>query len=156
MPEMTNEAIQERVEAIMREILHGRPYYLVEVAVRGFRNGRVVTIYVDTERGITADECAALSLEVEQRLDLEDFIEGRYRLEVSSPGVDRPLQWPWQYRKNVGRLLRVRRLGPEGRTDTLLGRIQEADEYGVMLQTSKGSVRLAYEEIEEAVVQIEL
>ncbi|MCS7082175.1 MAG: ribosome maturation factor RimP [Bacteroidota bacterium] len=152
---MTNADIQRRVEALVREILQGRPYHLIEVVVRGVPHSRVVTIYVDTERGITADECAALSLEVEQRLDLEDFIGGRYRLEVSSPGVDRPLAWPWQYRKNIGRLLRVRYLASDGERAVVLGRLCEADTQGCVLETSAGPMRLPYEAIEEAVVQIE-
>lgn len=69
-------------------------------------------IYVDTDDGITIDACARLSRklaeEVEMRPDLQDLLPNRFRLDVSSPGLSRPLKLERQYRKNIGRLLRVK------------------------------------------------
>lgn len=68
------------------------------------RPGNRISIYVDSMKGVTLDECIAVSRFLEHRLDrnVED-----YELEVSSPGLDRPLKLPMQYEKNTGRQLEV-------------------------------------------------
>ncbi len=81
---------------------------LVEVEYR--REGRemVLRLYIDREGGVSLDDCAAASRELSAVLDVEDFIPGHYTLEVSSPGLNRPLKKESDYRKYQGRLVKVR------------------------------------------------
>jgi len=79
----------------------------VEVDVRGSGGSRVVDIYVDSDGGLSVEKLAELNREIGFLLDVEDLIPGRYKLNVSSPGLDRPLRLPRQYRKNIGKPLRV-------------------------------------------------
>lgn len=80
---------------------------LVDVEVRGHRNSRVVKLVADAEEGLDVDRIAELSQKVSDALDTHDVIMGRYTLEVSSPGVDRPLTTQRDFRRNIGRDVRL-------------------------------------------------
>ncbi len=146
------DSLVEEIEALVRPICERLGYYLVEVEVRGVLNNRVVTIYADTETGITLDQITRLTREVEDVLEIHDPIAGSYRLEVSSPGLTRPLREPWQYRRNVGRQLRVVFDSDEGRKD-FIGILSEVREDGIVLQLKKKAVSIPFEAIVKAQVK---
>ncbi len=98
--------MEERVQAIADEVV-AEPLYLVDVVVRGQKGSRVVEIYVDSDEGLSVEQLAKVSREIGFLLESEDAIPGRYNLNVSSPGVDRPLTMLRQLRKNVGRNVSV-------------------------------------------------
>ncbi|MDD3448961.1 MAG: ribosome maturation factor RimP [Gammaproteobacteria bacterium] len=76
----------------------------------------LVRIYIDSEQGITLDDCEAVSHQVSGMLDVEDPIRGQYALEISSPGLDRPLFKREHYERYVGNRVRIRMALPiEGR-----------------------------------------
>lgn len=74
--------------------------------------GAVLRLYIDSDNGITVDDCAAVSHQVSGVLDVEDPISGEYTLEVSSPGMDRPLFTPEQWQRYIGEKAQVRLLAP--------------------------------------------
>lgn len=86
--------------------------FLVEVLLRNVNGTDYLEIYVDTDVGVTIDMCARLSRkladDIEVQPELQDLLPNRFRLDVSSPGLSRPLKLERQYRKNIGRLLRVK------------------------------------------------
>jgi len=86
--------------------------FLVDLLFRNVNGTDHLEIYVDTDRGVTIEACARLSRklseEVEGLPELQDLLPNRLRLDVSSPGLSRPLKLERQYRKNIGRLLRVK------------------------------------------------
>ncbi len=105
----------------------------MDLVVRGEHGIRVIEVYIDSEAGITSDICTAVSREVAQAIDAAPEIKEAYRLEVSSPGIDRPLKYPWQYRKHIGRRVQVTLLpgqDPAERTGKLLA----VDESGIVIQ----------------------
>ena len=102
------QTLSEKIEAFAREAIASTPLYLVDVEVRGQKNSRIVRVFVDADEGVNLDTCASVSRQLGFLLETEDVIDGKYRLEVSTPGVDRPLADPRQYKKNVGRPLSVR------------------------------------------------
>jgi len=81
---------------------------LVDLEYR--REGRmmVLRLFIDREGGVTLDDCTKVSRELSEILDVEDFIRGRYTLEVSSPGLNRPLTKAADYERYRGRLVRIR------------------------------------------------
>jgi len=88
-----------------------------------FRSGSLRVI-LDREGGVRLDDCETVSKEISALLDVADFGRGRYTLEVSSPGLNRPLYRPADYERFVGRRARVRRRNPEtGKRETLIGRL---------------------------------
>jgi ribosome maturation factor RimP len=91
---------------------------LVELEFK--REGRdwCLRLFIDKPGGVTLDDCAALSREFGSVLEIEDLIETSYRLEVSSPGIDRPLHRPEDYRRFAGERVKVKtidRMDPDGR-----------------------------------------
>jgi ribosome maturation factor RimP len=83
-------------------------YELVGVELIGSGNGTILRIYIDSENGITVDDCQDVSYQVSGLLDVEDPLHTQYTLEVSSPGLDRPLIKPEHFRRFAGELVKIR------------------------------------------------
>jgi ribosome maturation factor RimP len=109
-------------------------YDLEELVVTPAGRRSVVRVVVDREGGVTLDDIAEISRTVSEVLDANDDGMGRtpYVLEVSSPGVDRPLTGPRHWRRNTGRLVTVP-VGPAGQTTEVTGRVTAVDDAGVIL-----------------------
>jgi ribosome maturation factor RimP len=109
-------------------------YDLEELVVTPAGRRSVVRVVVDREGGVTLDDIAEISRTVSEVLDANDDGMGRtpYVLEVSSPGVDRPLTEPRHWRRNTGRLVTVA-VGPAGQTTEVTGRVTAVDDAGVTL-----------------------
>lgn len=100
-------ALTDHIRALVDRVITGSDVYVVEVSVRGERSSTVVEVFIDTDAGISLEQCSAVSRELSVLLDEENVIKGRYRLDVSSPGLGRPLTLLRQYRKNIGRACSV-------------------------------------------------
>jgi ribosome maturation factor RimP len=109
-------------------------YDLEELVVTPAGRRSIVRVVVDRDEGVTLDDIAEVSRAVSEVLDANDDGMGRapYVLEVTSPGVDRPLTDPRHWRRNTGRLVTVA-VGPSGSADTVTGRITAVDGDGVTL-----------------------
>jgi len=129
--------------------------HLVDLQVRGESGGKIVEVFVDSEAGVTTELCADLSREIGSAIDMAGEIHGSYRLVVSSPGADRPLRFPWQYKKHVGRRVTVVAKDEAGRRQ-LAGTLKQADEHGIWVESpgDKTASRIPFEEILEGRVQL--
>ena len=113
---------------------------------------RVLRVAIDKDGGVTMDDIADATREVSRLLDETDVMGDRaYTLEVSSPGVDRPLTLPRHWRRNSGRLVKVSPL--EG--EPVTGRITATDDDGAVLDVEGTEHRFAYADVKKAKVQIE-
>lgn len=130
------------VRAVAQRVVGGRGFELVDVEVKRARDGHFVRLFVDKEGGIGLDELQTVSEEVSAILDAEDPIDSAYTLEVSSPGLDRPLKNEADYRRFVGRLVKLASYEPvEGRRHWT-GRLQSVEDGAlvVVLEKEKGKV----------------
>ena len=130
------------VKAVAQRVTDGRGFELVDVEVKRSRDGHMVRLFVDKEGGIGLDELQSVSEEVSAILDAEDPIESAYTLEVSSPGLDRPLRNEAEYRRFVGRLVKLASYEPVDGRRHWLGRLQAVED-GVLvvsLEKEKGAV----------------
>ena len=130
------------VRAVAQRVVDGRGFELVDVEVKRGRGEQIVRLFVDKEGGIGLAELQSVSEEVSAILDAEDPIESTYTLEVSSPGLDRALKNEADYRRFVGRLVKVASYEPiEGRRHWT-GRLQSVDDgvLVVVLEKEKGKV----------------
>jgi ribosome maturation factor RimP len=135
-------------------VITGTNYFLVDVAVRGHKGTRVVEIYVDSAEDFGHDDLAVVSKEVGFLLDVEDVLDGSYKLEVSSPGIKRPLKMPQQYQKNVGRTLRVRHQTEDGE-EIVVGDLASADDEEIELELASGDrLQLSYRAINQARIEL--
>lgn len=122
----------------------------VELSTAGKR--RMLRVAIDKDGGITMDDIADASRAVSQVLDETGLMgERAYTLEVSSPGVDRPLTLPRHWRRNQGRLVKV----TFEAGDPVVGRITGTDDSGAALDVEGTERRVEYAEVKRAKVQIE-
>jgi ribosome maturation factor RimP len=129
----------ERVRSVGLRVANDRGLELVDVEVKRGKGGVVVRLFVDQPGGgIGLDALQSVSEEVSAILDAEDPIEGHYTLEVSSPGLDRPLRGEADYRRYAGRLAKVSSYEPvEGRRHWT-GRIVSCEGGVLTLELAKG------------------
>ena len=113
---------------------------------------RVLRVAIDKDGGVTMDDIADATREVSRLLDDTDVMGAQpYTLEVSSPGVDRPLTLPRHWRRNARRLVKVTLR--EG--DPVIGRITASDDEGAVLDVEGDERRIEYADVRKAKVQIE-
>jgi ribosome maturation factor RimP len=91
-----------------------------------------------------------VSERVSRRLDLEDFGKARYELEVSSPGVERPLRRPWQFQRSIGEKVKVKTVEPVNGIRTHEGALVSADSEAIVVATEGGELRVQYEAVASA------
>ncbi len=126
-----------RIRALATPVVAEHDVELVDVEIRGQRGSRVVRLIADAEKGIDIDQIAVISRAVGAVLDSEDVVAGRYTLEVTSPGLDRPLRSPWQFHRNVGRdvrVVRTREAIERGEKGEVTGTLVAADDDGLRLE----------------------
>ncbi|MDP8228041.1 MAG: hypothetical protein P9M15_01150 [Candidatus Electryoneaceae bacterium] len=100
----------ESIERLILPQLESVQVKLCTVKVSGPPFNPLIQVFIDREEGhISIDDCTGLTRSVQNSLDLEDSTPPNYRLEVSSPGTDWPLTELWQFRKNIGRTIRLKR-----------------------------------------------
>ncbi|PHR30113.1 MAG: ribosome maturation factor RimP [Desulfotalea sp.] len=103
-----SELIVEKIEAYLNELLPDMGLALFEVQFRTETHGWVLRIFIDSPDGVSLDHCSKVSRELGQYLDVEEVIEHAYSLEVSSPGLERPLRSIAEFSKYTGKKARVK------------------------------------------------
>lgn len=144
--------IKDTLTHLILPLLKRRDVELVELAVSGSYRRQIVRIFVDRPDGITVGECAALSRDIADMLDTRDPIDGTYLLEVSSPGLTRPLKTDRDFERVVGKALRLVVDGQGVVVGTLLQ--VKADRLDVELQGERTIIER--EKIQKATVHFEL
>jgi ribosome maturation factor RimP len=131
-------ALPENIEAKITEIAAEHRAIVLEIVRRGHTNSSVVEVIVDAVDGVGLDRLTLISRKINDLLDEDEgVIRGRYRLEVSTPGLDRPLEHTWQFEKNIGRLVRITSLDDQGKKGTAIFRLLEVSDRHVRLQPMK-------------------
>jgi ribosome maturation factor RimP len=144
--------ITDRLAGLLAEPIEalGLDLEAVDLSKAGKRS--VLRVAVDKDGGVDLDDIAAATREVSGALDESDVMgNGPYTLEVSSPGVDRPLTLPRHWRRNARRLVKVSLAGG----DEVTGRIMAADDDGADLDVDGSPRRVAFDEVAKARIQIE-
>ncbi|MEX1047185.1 MAG: ribosome maturation factor RimP [Actinomycetota bacterium] len=136
------------VEALVRPLVESSGLELVEVTLRKEGGRRVLRVTVDREGGVDLDTIAAASERISRRLDIEEVSPGPYSLEVSSPGIERPLRSATDFERKVGEKVRVKVLSPE--PATFMGRLIVADAEGIVVDAESGEVRITYGDVASA------
>jgi ribosome maturation factor RimP len=141
----------EEVKDLAESVARRRALRLWDVQMGGGPRSVTVRIFVDADGGVDLDTISEVSEELSRALDLRDPIDGRYTLEVSSPGLERTLRSPEHFGWSVGQHVVVkttdRLVGDSHRVE---GVISSAGASGVTLDTPAGNVELPYEAIKSA------
>ena len=152
-------SVQDDLSRLIRPAIEAMGFEFVGLEYLSNPKNRLVRIYIDREpEGISIDNCADVSNEVSALLDVEDPVSGHYSLEVSSPGIERPLFEPEHYRRFVGERARIHLFAPhdggddggQGKRRKLTGRIVEADEERVLMDVDGEMLAVAFDDIRRA------
>ena len=147
-------ASEDRVWAVVEPVVQDQGYDLEALSVMAAGRRRLVKIVIDSDLGVDLDDVARISSEVSRALDDVDAMgETPYVLEVTSPGVDRPLTLERHWRRAASRLVKVTLTDGE----SITGRVASTNETSATLvdDDDSTSVDVAFADVEKAVVQIE-
>jgi ribosome maturation factor RimP len=144
-------SVTEKIQEFLLPIADSFNAFIVDIVLRGERTSKVIEIYVDSDAGITLDECTEISRRLSEKMDEADLIPGRYRMDVSSPGLDRPLKLLRQYHRNVGRTCKVK-YTTEGKKVVLEGKLEKVTENNISVFKNGKHVEVPFSEIIETFI----
>ncbi|MFN2556681.1 MAG: ribosome maturation factor RimP [Nitriliruptorales bacterium] len=140
---------------LVEPLVVGRGLELVGLEVKGYPGRRLVRLVVDAEKGVDVESCAELSRRVSAVLDDNDSIPSSYTLQVTSPGIERPLRTPRDFARNVGRAVRIwTRPLEDGRREELAGVVTAVSEETVTLAAKGAEVALELADVDLGRVQL--
>ena len=147
-----------KVEVLVLPLLEELNLELVHLEYRREPQGWVLRFFLDKEGGITLDDCAAASRQISSLLDVEDVIPTTYNLEVSSPGMDRPLKKRTDFERFIDHLVKIKTIdaidveGSDKRRKTISGRIivVDRDDIVIALQDRQAKVKVSLSNIDTA------
>lgn len=144
-------AIIDQIRSFVEQIVQHTDVFIVDISLRGERQSKVVEVFVDTDKGISLDMCSSISRELSAKLDETDIIQGRYRLDVSSPGVDAPLKLLRQYKKNVGRICSVATI-KDSASGPVEGMLESVTDGSIVVSKKGHKTEIAFSEIEKTII----
>lgn len=134
---MSTMDLQNQIFRVADPIARALDLEVVEVLCLGRGAGTVIQITLDKEGGIGIKECEGFHKSFGHALDLANIIPHDYGLEVSSPGLDRPLKHPKDYQRVIGKLLRIKVHEPNGGKRTCVGTLTDVGEEGIRLAVTQ-------------------
>lgn len=141
--------VENKVKELAENTVAETPYEVVDARMSG---GKVpaLQIFIDKPGGVNVDDCAVVSRKLEKVLDENDVIKGSYKLEVSSPGIERPLVKSKDYLKYVGSKAKVKTKYKIENQKNFVGTIVGADDEQVTLSIDGQTKTLSYRDIDRA------
>src|SRR3989339_143541 len=143
MKQVVLDAVYQLVESVLAEY----QLELVELQFRRESHGYVLRILIHKETGVTLNDCEAVSRQVGHLLEVEDLIEHAYHLEVSSPGLDRPLKTEKDFLRYRGKKIQVDTNAPIEAQNNIVGSIDDARDGNLYLRCDTGVHKISYEQI---------
>ncbi|HJB28641.1 MAG TPA: ribosome maturation factor RimP [Candidatus Blautia faecavium] len=124
----------QRAETLLAPIVEANGYELVDMEYVKEAGEWYLRAYIDKPGGFTLDDCELVSREFSEKLDEEDFIDGSYILEVSSPGLDRPLKKEKDFERSMGKLVEIRTYRPVDKQKEFCGTLTAYDSNSVTIE----------------------
>ena len=141
-------SLNEDISAAIRPIIEASGNYLEELTITSAGKVKILTVIVDSDSHLNLDQITAVTKEISEVIEtLEELGDSAFTLEVTSPGIDRPLTKPRHWRKNFDRLVKITMTSGKD----IQGRIGEATETNVLV----GDQKVSFEDIKRAVIEIE-
>ncbi len=135
---------------LFEPVIEGMGYELIEIEYHPNPNYGVLRLYIDKESGIEVEDCSAVSRQISAILDVEDPVPGKFNLEISSPGMDRPLRRLQDFQKFVGEVVKVKTGMPFEGQRNFKGRLNGVEDDLVIIECEDKEVRLPVTAIDKA------
>ena len=147
------EQYEARTEEYLLPLMKEHNFELVDVEYVKEAGTWYLRAYIDKEGGITIDDCEVVSREFSDRLDAEDFIEDAYIMEVSSPGLGRPLKKEKDYKRSLGKEIEIRTYRPIDKQKEFFGILTAYDEKQVTITLENQETRV-FQKAEIALIRL--
>lgn len=151
---MSPDSVVDKIKALAGPAMTAAGVELLDVELSGQDKRPVVRVTIDRPGGIDVEDCAAVSRHLGDLLDIEDVVEPAYILEVSSPGLDRPLKKPDDFRWAVGREVKISLRHPVDGRNVWRGRLTDFADQTLRLENDQGSFDLPYDEVAKARLEV--
>jgi len=145
--------MKENIESEFNRIIEQSGFHLFELIIRGSLFKPVFEVFIDSEKPVSANDCADVSRKILEFLDNEKFNFKDYRLDVSSPGVDRPLKFLWQFPKNIGRNFEIG-FKQNSEDKRIKGKLVKLDNEKLVFEFNNTNTEIEFNEIISAKVLI--
>jgi ribosome maturation factor RimP len=141
---------QTHLWELFEPVVKGMGFDLIEI--EHFPNPKhgVLRLYIDKEGGVNVDDCSTVSRQISALIDVEDPVSGQYNLEISSPGVDRPLRRLVDFQRFTGSLVKLKTVMPLEGQRNFKGRLLEASEETLVIETDDEEISLPMSTIDKA------
>ncbi len=148
--------MQEKLDALIRTTVTGLGYELWGFEYRPQTESALLRVFIDSEQGITVDDCGRVSHQLGAALDVDDLIPVAYILEVSSPGIDRVLFIPAHYTPYVGKQIKVRTRLPVERRRNFVGKLKDANDTHIFMDLEGTVYEIPYDIIDRGRVVLDI
>lgn len=144
---------KENIIKISNEIAEKLGFFVVDISFRGDQRKRIIEVFVDGEKNVSADDLAEISREINKTIEANDLIKESYRLDVSTPGVDRPLKYLKQFPKHINRNFEIT-FNTEDGIKTVNGKLMAVEGDIINLLAEKNNIIIKFNTITKAKVLI--
>jgi len=135
---------------LFEPVVNGMGFDLIEIEYFPNPKHGVLRLYIDKPGGVVIDDCSDVSQQISALIDVEEPVSGQFNLEVSSPGLDRPLRRVKDFQRFVGSLVKLKTIMPLDGQRNFKGRLLSADENVVVIETDTEELSLPMSAIEKA------
>ncbi|MGB9716132.1 MAG: ribosome maturation factor RimP [Thermodesulfovibrionales bacterium] len=149
------EIIKNKVTEMAKKVADEQGLEIFDISLSG-RERFMLRVTIDKEGGVTLEDCERFSRSLEAILDVEDLIPVSYTLEVSSPGLDRPLRDKRDFEKNIGKLARIVTFENINNRNIFVGRILKTNSEYIRLLVNGQEIDIPFEKISKARLEVEL
>lgn len=132
--------LKNKIAELITPPIEANGYDLVELKLARYRQNHAIRIFIDSDNGVKLDECARLSKAIDIILEDNNIFRKGYTIEVSSPGLDRPLQTGKEFRRRIGEQVQI--LFNQADQSPLEGKLTGADDLSVELLTEEGTQKI--------------
>jgi len=152
---LSEENIISNIKELLEPILIEKNLELFDIEFKGLGRKGILRVYIDKVEGVTIDDCARISRELGALLDVHEVIPGSYNLEISSPGLTRPLRKPSDYLRFRGKKVKIKTVEDIGNKKVFKGKLLDFIDDTVSLETDGMNYLIPYSKIEKANLELD-
>lgn len=146
--------LENKILNIAERVTQELGFLLIAVTVKGDNRNRILQIFVDSDKSLSADDCALVSGKIASDIENSDLISSKYRLEVSSPGIERPLKYIQQYPKNINRNFEVTYIADDEEVKKITGKLIKVEDNDLTFLVKGSEIKVNFNKIKIAKVLV--
>ncbi len=155
MENQAENSVIDNILSVTEPLLNDKNMELVDLEFRKEGVGKVLRLFIDKQGGVTVEDCAVISRELATLLDINDLIEERYVLEVSSPGLRRPLKKIEDFKRFEGKLVLIKTNEPIENRKVFKGYLKDTNDDGIEMDIDGSLYSLSFLQIQKANLEID-